>query len=576
LYSFINAKKSWSRLDDARKVVIGLKSNTIKLGLEKAPHRSLFRAIGLTDEEIKRPLIGIVNSHNDIVPGHINLDKIGEAVKAGVRLAGGTPLEFQTIAVCDGIAMNHLGMKYSLGSRELIADAVEVMAVAHAFDGLVFVPNCDKVVPGMLMAAARLNLPAIFVSGGPMLAGRSGDQGLTLTQVFEGVGAAAAGKISPEELALLEDRACPTCGSCAGMFTANSMNCLTEALGMGLPGNGPIPAVYSERIRLAKTAGMKIMALVEKGIKPSDIMTEAAFLNAIRLDMAIGCSTNSVLHLMAIAHEAGVSIDLNLFNEISASTPNLCRLSPAGHHHMEDLYHAGGIQAIFSELDKKGLINKEALTVTGMTVGDNIKGAAVRDYDVIRPIDQPYSDSGGLAILFGNLAPEGAVVKKSAVADEMMQHTGPARVFDSEEEAVEAILKQRIRPGDVIVIRYEGPKGGPGMREMLTPTSAIAGMGLDKEVALITDGRFSGATRGASIGHVSPEAASGGLIGLVEEGDLIEIDIPGYRLQLLVDDATIEQRKSLWSEPEPRIKTGYMKRYAQLVQSASTGAIFRT
>jgi len=563
-------------LDDARKVVIGLKSNTIKLGLEKAPHRSLFRAIGLTDEEIKRPLIGIVNSHNDIVPGHINLDKIGEAVKAGVRLAGGTPLEFQTIAVCDGIAMNHLGMKYSLGSRELIADAVEVMAVAHAFDGLVFVPNCDKVVPGMLMAAARLNLPAIFVSGGPMLAGRSGDQGLTLTQVFEGVGAAAAGKISPEELALLEDRACPTCGSCAGMFTANSMNCLTEALGMGLPGNGPIPAVYSERIRLAKTAGMKIMALVEKGIKPSDIMTEAAFLNAIRLDMAIGCSTNSVLHLMAIAHEAGVSIDLNLFNEISASTPNLCRLSPAGHHHMEDLYHAGGIQAIFSELDKKGLINKEALTVTGMTVGDNIKGAAVRDYDVIRPIDQPYSDSGGLAILFGNLAPEGAVVKKSAVADEMMQHTGPARVFDSEEEAVEAILKQRIRPGDVIVIRYEGPKGGPGMREMLTPTSAIAGMGLDKEVALITDGRFSGATRGASIGHVSPEAASGGLIGLVEEGDLIEIDIPGYRLQLLVDDATIEQRKSLWSEPEPRIKTGYMKRYAQLVQSASTGAIFRT
>lgn len=563
-------------MDDARKVVIGLKSNTIKLGLEKAPHRSLFRAIGLTDEEIKRPLIGIVNSHNDIVPGHINLDKIGEAVKAGVRLAGGTPLEFQTIAVCDGIAMNHLGMKYSLGSRELIVDAVEVMAVAHAFDGLVFVPNCDKVVPGMLMAAARLNLPAIFVSGGPMLAGRSGDQGLTLTQVFEGVGAAAAGKISPEELALLEDRACPTCGSCAGMFTANSMNCLTEALGMGLPGNGPIPAVYSERIRLAKTAGMKIMALVEKGIKPSDIMTEAAFLNAIRLDMAIGCSTNSVLHLMAIAHEAGVSIDLNLFNEISASTPNLCRLSPAGHHHMEDLYHAGGIQAIFSELDKKGLINKEALTVTGMTVGDNIKGAAVRDYDVIRPIDQPYSDSGGLAILFGNLAPEGAVVKKSAVADEMMQHTGPARVFDSEEEAVEAILKQRIRPGDVIVIRYEGPKGGPGMREMLTPTSAIAGMGLDKEVALITDGRFSGATRGASIGHVSPEAASGGLIGLVEEGDLIEIDIPGYRLQLLVDDATIEQRKSLWSEPEPRIKTGYMKRYAQLVQSASTGAIFRT
>ncbi len=563
-----------SRLGYLRKV-IGVKSDTIKLGLEKAPHRSLFRAIGLSDEEIKRPLIGIVNSHNDIVPGHINLDKIGEAVKAGVRVAGGTPLEFQTIAVCDGIAMNHLGMKYSLGSRELIADSVEIMATAHAFDGLVFIPNCDKVVPGMLMAAARLNIPAIFVSGGPMLAGRSGDKGLTLTQVFEGVGAAAAGKMTPEELARLEESACPTCGSCAGMFTANSMNCLTEALGMGLPGNGSIPAVYSERIRLAKTAGMKIMTLVEKDIKPGDILTEAAFSNAMRLDMAIGCSTNSVLHLMAIAHEAGVFIDLNLFNEISASTPNLCRLSPAGHHHMEDLYQAGGIQAMFSELDKKGLIDKEALTVTGTVVGDNIKDAAVRNYDVIRSIDQPYSPSGGLAMLFGNLAPEGAVVKKSAVAEEMMRHTGPARVFDSEEQAVAAILNQKIVPGDVIVIRYEGPKGGPGMREMLTPTSAIAGMGLDKEVALITDGRFSGATRGASIGHVSPEAASGGLIGLIEEGDLIEIDIPGCRLQLLVDDGIIEKRSSLWREPEPRIKKGYMKRYAQLVQSASTGAIFK-
>ena len=563
-----------SRLGYLRKV-IGVKSDTIKLGLEKAPHRSLFRAIGLSDEEIKRPLIGIVNSHNDIVPGHINLDKIGEAVKAGVRVAGGTPLEFQTIAVCDGIAMNHLGMKYSLGSRELIADSVEIMATAHAFDGLVFIPNCDKVVPGMLMAAARLNIPAIFVSGGPMLAGRSGDKGLTLTQVFEGVGAAAAGKMTPEELSRLEESACPTCGSCAGMFTANSMNCLTEALGMGLPGNGSIPAVYSERIRLAKTAGMKIMTLVEKDIKPGDILTEAAFSNAMRLDMAIGCSTNSVLHLMAIAHEAGVFIDLNLFNEISASTPNLCRLSPAGHHHMEDLYQAGGIQAMFSELDKKGLIDKEALTVTGTVVGDNIKDAAVRNYDVIRSIDQPYSPSGGLAMLFGNLAPEGAVVKKSAVAEEMMRHTGPARVFDSEEQAVAAILNQKIVPGDVIVIRYEGPKGGPGMREMLTPTSAIAGMGLDKEVALITDGRFSGATRGASIGHVSPEAASGGLIGLIEEGDLIEIDIPGCRLQLLVDDGIIEKRSSLWREPEPRIKKGYMKRYAQLVQSASTGAIFK-
>lgn len=563
-----------SRLGYLRKV-IGVKSDTIKLGLEKAPHRSLFRAIGLSDEEIKRPLIGIVNSHNDIVPGHINLDKIGEAVKAGVRVAGGTPLEFQTIAVCDGIAMNHLGMKYSLGSRELIADSVEIMATAHAFDGLVFIPNCDKVVPGMLMAAARLNIPAIFVSGGPMLAGRSGDKGLTLTQVFEGVGAAAAGKMTPEELSRLEESACPTCGSCAGMFTANSMNCLTEALGMGLPGNGSIPAVYSERIRLAKTAGMKIMTLVEEDIKPGDILTEAAFSNAMRLDMAIGCSTNSVLHLMAIAHEAGVFIDLNLFNEISASTPNLCRLSPAGHHHMEDLYQAGGIQAMFSELDKKGLIDKEALTVTGTVVGDNIKDAAVRNYDVIRSIDQPYSPSGGLAMLFGNLAPEGAVVKKSAVAEEMMRHTGPARVFDSEEQAVAAILNQKIVPGDVIVIRYEGPKGGPGMREMLTPTSAIAGMGLDKEVALITDGRFSGATRGASIGHVSPEAASGGLIGLIEEGDLIEIDIPGCRLQLLVDDGIIEKRSSLWREPEPRIKKGYMKRYAQLVQSASTGAIFK-
>ncbi len=552
-----------------------MKSDAAKLGLEKAPHRSLFRALGLTDEETRRPLIGIVNSHTDIVPGHINLDKIGEAVKAGVRLAGGTPLEFHTIAVCDGIAMNHLGMKYSLGSRELIADAVEIMATAHAFDGLVLIPNCDKIVPGMLMAAARLNLPAIFVSGGPMLAGRSGQKGLTLTQVFEGVGAAAAGNITVEELGLLEECACPTCGSCAGMFTANSMNCLTEALGMGLPGNGSIPAVYSERIRLAKTAGMQIMTLVEKDIKPKDIMNESAFMNAVRLDMAIGCSTNSVLHLMAIAHEAGVSIDLNLFNEISASTPNLCRLSPAGHHHMEDLYYAGGIQALFNELDKKGLINREALTVTGKKVGENIKNAVVRDYDVIRPIDQPYSPSGGLAMLFGNLAPEGAVVKKSAVAEEMMRHKGPARVFNSEEEAVKAILNKSIFPGDVIVIRYEGPKGGPGMREMLTPTSAIAGMGLDKEVALITDGRFSGATRGASIGHVSPEAASGGLIGLIEEGDLIEIDIPGCRLQLLVDDSIIEQRKVLWTEPEPRIKKGYMKRYAQLVQSASTGAIFR-
>lgn len=555
--------------------VTNLRSDKAKSGLEKAPHRSLFKAIGLTDEEIRRPLIGIVNSHNDIVPGHINLDKIAQAVKAGVGMAGGTPLEFHTIAVCDGIAMNHTGMKYSLGSRELIADAVEIMAKAHAFDGLVFIPNCDKVVPGMLMAAARLNIPAVFVSGGPMLAGRSGDERVALTQVFEAVGAVATGNLNPEALCELEENACPTCGSCAGMFTANSMNCLTEALGMGLPGNGTIPAVYSERIRLAKTAGMKIMTLLEKDIKPRDIMTEAAFLNSIHLDMAIGCSTNSVLHLLAIAHEAGVSIDLNLFNEISAKTPNLCRLSPAGGHYMEDLYRAGGIQALFNELNKIGLIDGQALTVTGNTVYENIKEAVVKDYDVIRPVQQPYSDSGGLAMLFGNLAPEGAVVKKSAVAAEMMRHQGPARVFDCEEETVEAILKKAVKPGDVIVIRYEGPKGGPGMREMLTPTSAIAGMGLDKEVALITDGRFSGATRGASIGHVSPEAASGGLIGLVEEGDLIDIDIPGCRLQLLVDDLTIDKRRALWKEPETRIKNGYMRRYQQMVQSASTGAILK-
>ena len=552
-----------------------MKSDLVKHGLEKAPHRSLFRALGLTDQEIARPFIGIVNSYNDIVPGHINLDKIGAAVKAGVRLAGGTPFEFQTIAVCDGIAMNHTGMKYSLGSRELIADSVEIMAMAHAFDALVFIPNCDKVVPGMLMAAARLNLPSIFVSGGPMLAGVVAGKNISVTQVFEGVGAAAGGKINLEELAYLEDNACPTCGSCAGMFTANSMNCLTEALGMGLPGNGTIPAVYSERIRLAKNAGIKIMELLEKDIKPSDIMTAEAFRNAITMDMAIGCSTNSVLHLMAIANEAGVNIDLDLFNEVSATTPHLCKISPSGFHHMEDLNRAGGVQAIYNEVNKKKLINTDVLTVTGLTLGENIAVAPVRDYEVIRPLDNPYNSSGGLAILFGNLAPEGAVVKKGAVAPEMMQHQGPARVFDSEEESVAAILNQEIKAGDVIVIRYEGPRGGPGMREMLTPTSVIAGMGLDKEVALITDGRFSGATRGASIGHVSPEAASGGLIGLVEEGDLISIDIPANRLQLLVDESVLLERQSRWIKPEPRIKTGYMQRYAEMVQSASSGAIFK-
>ena len=551
-----------------------MQSKMVKEGLEKAPHRSLFKALGLTDEEMKHPFIGVVNSKNDIVPGHINLDKIAEAVKAGIRLAGGVPFEFQTIAVCDGIAMNHIGMKYSLGSRELIADSVEIMAIAHAFDGLVFIPNCDKVVPGMLMAAARLNIPSVFVSGGPMLAGTIADKKVSVTQVFEGVGAAASGRISPDELAALEESACPSCGSCAGMFTANSMNCLTEALGMGLPGNGTIPAVYSERIRLAKTAGMKIMELVEKDLRPADIMTAAAFHNAMSIDMAIGCSTNSVLHLMAIASEAGVQISLNKFNEISAVTPHLCKISPAGNHHMEDLYRAGGVQALFNELNKKGLIEVNVKTATGLTVGENIKSTPVCDYSVIRPVNDPYSESGGLAILFGNLAMEGAVVKKGAVAPEMMQHQGPARVFESEEEAVEAILANKIVAGDVIVIRNEGPRGGPGMREMLTPTSTIAGMGLDKEVALITDGRFSGATRGASIGHVSPEAAAGGIIALVEEGDLIRIDIPALKLELLVEEDVLLARKAKWQAPDLKITTGYMKRYAQMVQSASTGAIF--
>ncbi len=552
-----------------------MKSDIVKKGLEKAPHRSLFKALGLTEEEISRPLIGVVNSKNDIVPGHINLDKIAEAVKTGINMAGGTPIEFHTIGVCDGIAMNHIGMKYSLGSRELIADSVEIMATAHAFDALVFITNCDKIIPGMLMAAARLNLPSIFISGGPMLAGTANGRKLSLTQVFEGVGAAAAGRMSAEELAYLEEHACPSCGSCAGMFTANSMNCLTEALGMGLPGNGTVPAVFSERIRLAKKAGMKIMELLEKDIRPLDIMTSDAFVNAIHLDMAIGCSTNSVLHLLAIASECGVKIDLNLFNEISSVTPNLCRLSPAGPHHMEDLYRAGGVQALYNEINKKGLVKPGCITVTGKTVGENIASQPVLDHEVIRSVDDPYSTSGGLAMLFGNVASEGAVVKRSAVAEEMMQHEGPARVFNSEEEAVQAILANLINSGDVIVIRYEGPRGGPGMREMLTPTSAIAGMGLDKEVALITDGRFSGATRGASIGHVSPEAAAGGIIALVEEGDMIRIDIPALRLELLVDDTILAERRTRWQEPDANIKTGYMKRYAQMVQSASTGAIFK-
>ena len=552
-----------------------MKSDIVKQGLEKAPHRSLFKSLGLIDQEIGHPFVGIVNSYNDIVPGHINLDKIAAAVKAGVRLAGGVPFEFQTIAVCDGIAMNHIGMKYSLGSRELIADSVEIMAMAHAFDALVFIPNCDKVVPGMLMAAARLNLPSIFVSGGPMLAGVSNRRAISVTQIFEGVGEAAIGKIDMQQLACLEEQACPTCGSCSGMFTANSMNCLTEAIGMALPGNGTIPAVYSERIRLAKQTGLKIMELLDQNVRPLDIMTPAAFHNAITMDMAIGCSTNSVLHLLAIADEAGVNIDLDLFNQVSERTPHLCKISPAGFHHMEDLYHAGGVQAIYNELSKGDLVNLEVMTVTGAVLGENIAVAPVRDYEVIRPLDNPYNHSGGLAILFGNLAPEGAVVKKGAVDPEMMQHQGPARVFNNEEDAVAAILAQKIRAGDVVVIRYEGPQGGPGMREMLTPTSVIAGMGLDREVALITDGRFSGATRGASMGHVSPEASTGGPIALVEEGDIIQIDIPAQRLQLLVDDIELANRLGRWTKPQPNIKTGYMKRYAEMVQSASRGATFR-
>jgi dihydroxy-acid dehydratase len=551
-----------------------MKSNSVKIGLEKAPHRSLLNALGLTQEEISRPLVGVVNSANEIVPGHINLDQIAEAVKAGVRMNGGTPIEFSTIGVCDGIAMNHIGMKYSLGSRELIADSVEIMATAHGFDALVFIPNCDKIVPGMLMAAARLNIPSIFVSGGPMLAGRFKGERVSLNNVFMGPGAVTSGRMTPEELDLLEEVACPGCGSCSGMFTANSMNCLTEALGMGLPGNGTIPAVHAARIRLAKQAGMKIMELLEKDIKPLDIMTREAFENALILDMAIGCSSNTVLHLFAIAHEAGIKLDLEMVNEVSARTPHLCKLDPAGTDFIEDLQEAGGIQMLMKRLAEKGLINEDVLTVTGLKVSENIAQARSFRDDIIRPLDNPYSPTGGLAALFGNLAPDGAVVKAGAVEKEMLSHKGPARVFESEEEAVEAILGGKINSGDVIVIRYEGPRGGPGMREMLTPTSTIAGMGLDREVALITDGRFSGATKGASIGHVSPEAAVGGPIALVNEGDMISIDIPGRKLDLLVDPEVLEARRAAWKAPEPKIKKGYMRRYAEQVQSASTGAVF--
>ncbi|MCR4400066.1 MAG: dihydroxy-acid dehydratase [Syntrophomonadaceae bacterium] len=551
-----------------------MRSDIVKQGLEKAPHRSLFKALGLTEEELARPLVGIANPFNELIPGHMHLDRIVEAAKAVVRMAGGTPLEFGVIGVCDGIAMNHLGMKYSLGSRELIADSIEIMAIAHALDAMVFVTNCDKIIPGMLMAAARLNIPSIFISGGPMLAGTFQGRQVSVTNVFEAVGAVAAGRMTMEELCALEESACPGCGSCAGMFTANSMNCLTEAIGMGLPGHGTIPAVHSERVRLAKQAGMKVMELLERDIKPLDIMTPAAFINALRVDMAIGCSTNSVLHLLAIAHEAGVPVDLDTFNRISDSTPHLCKIAPAGNHFMQDLHAAGGVQAIMHELNKAGLIDRACLTVSGRTVGENIDRAPVRDHAVIRPLEDPYSPTGGLAILFGNLAPQGGVVKQGAVAPSMLRHQGPARVFDSEEEAVAAILAGRIVPGDVVVIRYEGPRGGPGMREM-TPTSAIAGMGLDDKVALITDGRFSGATRGAAIGHISPEAAAGGPIALVEEGDLIAIDIPARRLSLQVEEEVLQRRQAAWQAPEPRIRSGYMKRYAELVQSASTGAVFR-
>lgn len=552
-----------------------MRSDVVKKGIEKTPHRALFKAMGYTDEEIRRPLIGVVNSKNEIIPGHIHLDTIAEAVKAGIRMAGGTPVEFGAIGVCDGIAMGHTGMKYSLATRELIADSCEAMALAHCFDGMVFIPNCDKIVPGMLMAAARINVPSIVISGGPMLSVKRNGIQLDLNSTFEAVGAYKAGKMTEEEVYDYEEHSCPGCGSCSGMFTANSMNCLTEVLGLGLPGNGTIPAVYAERVRLAKMAGMKIMELVEKDIKPSDILTHKAFENALTVDMALGCSTNSILHLPAIAHEAGIEINLDIVNEISARVPNLCKLAPAGHHHVQDLYAAGGVQAVMNELSKKKLINLDLLTVTGKTVGENISKAKVLDYNVIRSVDNPYSSTGGIAVLRGNLAPDGAVVKRSAVAEEMLVHKGPARVFNSEEEAITAIYNGKIQKGDVVVIRYEGPKGGPGMREMLSPTSAIAGMGLDKDVALITDGRFSGATRGASIGHVSPEAMEGGNIALVKEGDIISIDIPNGKLELEVSDEELERRRKEWKTPEPKITKGYLGRYAKLVTSASTGAVLK-
>ena len=550
-----------------------MKSDVINVGVNAAPQRSLLNALGLTEEEMKKPLIGIVSSKNDIVPGHMNIDKIVDAVKQGVALAGGVPIVFPAIAVCDGIAMGHEGMKYSLVTRELIADSTEAMAKAHAFDALVMVPNCDKNVPGLLMAAARINVPTVFVSGGPMLAGHVKGKKTSLSSMFEAVGAYTANKISAEELCEFENKACPSCGSCSGMYTANSMNCLTEAIGMGLQGNGTIPAVYSERIKLAKHAGMKVMELLEKNIRPLDIMTEKAFMNALTVDMALGCSTNTMLHLPAIAKEAGVKLNLDIANEISAKTPNLCHLAPAGHTYMEDLNEAGGVYAVMNELTKLNLLNTDLITATGKTVAENIEGCEIKDTDIIRPVTNPYSTTGGIAVLKGNLAPDGCVVKRSAVAPEMLQHKGSARVFDCEEDAIEAIHAGNIKPGDVVVIRYEGPKGGPGMREMLNPTSAIMGSGLGHCVALITDGRFSGATRGAAIGHISPEAAVGGPIALVEEGDTIEIDINANTINLLISDEEFAKRKAEWKPRQPKITTGYLARYAKLVTSGAQGAV---
>ena len=552
-----------------------MRSDAVKKGMQTAPQRSLFNALGITEEELEKPLIGIVSSYNEIVPGHMNIDKIVDAVKMGVAMAGGTPIVFPAIAVCDGIAMGHTGMKYSLVTRDLICDSTECMALAHQFDALVMVPNCDKNVPGLLMAAARLNIPTIFVSGGPMLAGHVQGNKTSLSSMFEAVGAHAAGKMTEEQVNDYVCNACPTCGSCSGMYTANSMNCLTEAIGMGLQGNGTIPAVYSERIRLAKHAGMAVMDMVNKNIRPRDILTEQAFMNALTVDMALGCSTNTMLHLPAIAHEAGVELNLDIANHISAKTPNLCHLAPAGHTYMEELNEAGGVYAVMNELSKKGLLNTELITATGKTVGENIKDCVNRNPEVIRPIDNPYSETGGIAVLRGNIAPDSGVVKRSAVVPEMMVHEGPARVFECEEDAIAAIKGGKIVAGDVVVIRYEGPKGGPGMREMLNPTSAIAGMGLGSSVALITDGRFSGASRGASIGHISPEAAVGGPIALVEEGDIIAIDIPANTINVKVSDEVLAERRAKWQPREPKVKSGYLARYASMVTSADKGAILQ-